>query len=438
LSPRILGLRWQWRCQKSQHARLTIVSQFFPPDFAATGQFLDDLSRRLSCQGLQILVLTGQPNYAFRSGQAARISFDGHRCIRRTSVSRWWPSRIRGRVVNSVLFCLRSLLRLMRSARRGDLLLFTTEPAYLPLVAWLVNRLTGAPYLLLLYDLYPDIAVSLGVLRPAHPLTRIWQFAQGQALAAAREVVVLSTTMAARLQHSYPGLTTAVQVIPSWADPQRIRPMPRQDNPFVQQQGLQDGFTVLYAGNQGRCHDLDTLLDAVQLLRGRPGLRLLIVGNGARHQHLQQRVQQAGLSQVRFLPYQEPAVLPAMLAAADLAVVSLLAAAEGQVAPSKLYGHLAAATPVAVICSDHSYLRQDVEAAGCGAAFANGDAPGLAAFIARLADDPQLARAMGQAGRRHLQRTATPELVVQRYAQLLARHLPQWSLRRSLSLVAGT
>jgi glycosyltransferase involved in cell wall biosynthesis len=176
----------------------------------------------------------------------------------------------------------------------------------------------------------------------------------------------------------------------------------------------------------------------VQLLRGRPGLRLLIVGNGARHQHLQERVQQAGLSQVRFLPFQEPAVLPAMLAAADLAVVSLLAAAEGQVAPSKLYGHLAAATPVAVICSDHSYLRQDVETAGCGAAFANGDAAGLAAFIARLADDPQLARAMGQAGRCHLQRTATPELVVQRYAQLLARHLPQRSPQRSLSLVAGT
>ena len=326
----------------------------------------------------------------------------------------------------------------MRSARRGDLLLFTTEPAYLPLVGWLVNRLTGAPYLLLLYDLYPDIAVSLGVLRPAHPLTRLWQLAQGQALAAAREVVVLSTTMAARLQQSYPGLSTAVQVIPSWADPQRIHPMPRQDNPFVQRHGLQDGFTVLYAGNQGRCHDLDTLLDAAELLSHRPGLRLLIVGNGARHQHLQERVQQAGLSQVRFLPYQEPAALPAMLAAADLAVVSLLAAAEGQVAPSKLYGHLAAATPVAVICSEQSYLRQDIETAGCGAAFANGDAVGLAAFITHLADHPQLARAMGQAGRRHLQHTATPELVVQRYAQLLARHLPQRILERSLSLVAGT
>ncbi|MEB3172421.1 MAG: glycosyltransferase family 4 protein [Cyanobacteriota bacterium] len=432
LSPQTLGLRWQWRCQKKQHARLTIVSQFFPPDFAATGQFIDDLSRRLVRQGLQILVLTGQPNYAFRDQHAPRISFDGHRCIRRTSVSRWWPSRIRGRVVNSVLFCMRSLLRLMRSARRGDLLLLTSEPAYLPLVGWVVHRLTRAPYVLLLYDLYPDIALSLGVLSPAHPVLRLWRAWQGWALADAREVVVLSPTMAEQLRRSYPDLRTPVQVIPSWADPNRIRPLPRAGNPFVRRHGLDDAFTVLYAGNQGRCHDLDTLLDAARLLRQRSDIRFLIVGGGARHQQVRQRVHEEDLQRVTLLPYQDQADLPAMLAAADLAVVSLLAVAEGQVAPSKLYGHLAAATPVAVICGPDSYLRREVEAAGCGAAFANGDAVCLAAFIERLVADPQLARRMGLASRRHLQRTATPELVVQRYSDLLARHLPRVPVRAVL------
>ena len=40
--------RLRWRLQDSANARLTIVTQFFPPDFAATGQFIDDLSRRLA------------------------------------------------------------------------------------------------------------------------------------------------------------------------------------------------------------------------------------------------------------------------------------------------------------------------------------------------------------------------------------------------------
>jgi glycosyltransferase involved in cell wall biosynthesis len=201
--------------------------------------------------------------------------------------------------------------------------------------------------------------------------------------------------------------------------------------------GLQEGFTVLYAGNQGRCHDLNTLVDAAQLLQHRHDVRVLIVGGGARHRQVRQRVEQAGLARVQFLPYQEPADLPPMLAAADLAVVSLLEEAEGQVAPSKLYGHLAAATPVAVICSDRSYLRREVEAGRCGAAFRNGDAAGLAAFIERLADQPRLAEAMGRASRHHLQQTATPELVVQRYAALLARHLPLAHKRLTAPAVAG-
>jgi len=360
---------------------------------------------------------------------APRISFDYNRCIRRTSVSRWWPTRIRGRVVNSLLFCVRSSLRLLRAARRGDLLLFTSEPAYLPLFGWLLHAITGAPYVLVLYDLYPDVAIALGVLRPGHPLARLWQAWQGLALAAAREVVVLSPTMAARLHKGYPGLTTAVTVIPSWADPRRIRPLPKPCNPFVRRHGLSGLFTVLYAGNQGRCHDLDTLLDAAALLVDQPGIRFVIVGDGARHRQLRQRVQQQqGLAQVQLLPYQEPADLPAMLAAADLAVVSLLAAAEGQVAPSKLYGHLAAATPVAAICAADSYLVDELQTAGCGAAFRSGDAAGLAAFILRLVAQPCTARQLGLASRRHLLNTATPELVLRRYGEVLARHLPQGRL----------
>jgi glycosyltransferase involved in cell wall biosynthesis len=130
------------------------------------------------------------------------------------------------------------------------------------------------------------------------------------------------------------------------------------------------------------------------------------------------------LSNLRFLPYQEADALPALLASADLAVVSLKAAAEGQVAPSKLYGHLAAASPVAAICDPSSYLRNEILRAGCGAAFSSGESEPLAAWILQLSEDRGLARELGAAGRRHLLATATPSLAIQAYAELLARHLP--------------
>ena len=79
-----IRLRLQWRASRSRYPRLTVVSQFFPPDFAATGQLLDDLTARLARQGLQVHVLTGVPAYAYISRDAKRIEFQPNRCIRRT------------------------------------------------------------------------------------------------------------------------------------------------------------------------------------------------------------------------------------------------------------------------------------------------------------------------------------------------------------------
>lgn len=421
---RQFGERLRWRVDRSRLARLTIVSQYHPPDFAATGQFIADLSARLAERGLQNLVLTGQPGYAYRHERADRIEFHPNRCIRRTGTSRFWPERIRGRVINSLLFCLRTLLRLLRQARRGDLLLFTTEPAYLPIVGWITHLLTRAPYVVLVYDLYPDIAISLGVLPQRHPLARLWHLLQERTLASAREIVVLSTTMQSHLRLHYLPVDTPITVIPSWADPEAIAPLPRGANPFVAEHQLEERFTVLYSGNQGRCHDLDTLLDAAALLRDRPRILVLIVGGGAQHRALRQRVQQERLGHVRFLPYQDAETLPQLLSAADLAVVSLRQEAEGQVAPSKLYGHLAAATPIAAICAERSYLRTEIARASCGACFSSGEADALAAFIRSLEADPAAAQRLGAAGRRHLLATATPDLVVQAYGELFSRHLP--------------
>lgn len=422
---RKLSHRWHWRATRSSYPRLTIVSQFFPPDFAATGQLLDDLTARLATRGLQVQILTGMPAYAYKCPDADRIEFLPNRCIRRTQASRRWPLRIRGRAINGVLFCLRVTLRLLRYSRRGDLILYTTEPPYLPLLGWLVHRLTATPYLVLLYDLYPDVLVELGVLSPHHWLVRLWRRFNRWVFSDAQELIVLSEPMAERVRAQVPGVDGKLSVIPSWADPEQIRPRPKADNWFARLQQLEDRFTVLYSGNQGRCHDLVTVLAAALLLRQDAEVVFLFIGSGPQHQRLRQLVHDWGLGNCRFLPYQELADLPFSLTAADLALVTLSIEAEGLVAPSKLYGHLAAGTPIAAITPANSYLRQLVEQEGCGRWFANGDAEALAAWIRELKANPHQAAVCGRAARALLERTATPEIVTAQYLQLIERHLPE-------------
>lgn len=138
----------------------------------------------------------------------------------------------------------------------------------------------------------------------------------------------------------------------------------------------------------GRCHDIDTMLEAAKQLQDEP-IQFVCIGGGAKREELMMEVDRLGLTNFTFLPYQDKQVLPYSLTACDLSIVSVDAATEGLVVPSKLYSALASGRPIAVICSQTSYLRQLVADASCGSTFDNGDGQGLAQFIRFLNRDPK-------------------------------------------------
>ena len=50
--------------KKSVKSKLNFVIQYFPPDFAATGQLLNDLTKRLAKLNYKINITTSNSSYA--------------------------------------------------------------------------------------------------------------------------------------------------------------------------------------------------------------------------------------------------------------------------------------------------------------------------------------------------------------------------------------
>jgi glycosyltransferase involved in cell wall biosynthesis len=402
----------------SRLIKLSIITQFFPPDYAATGQLIEELAVQLGQLGLPVQVFTGQPGYAFHNKSAPAIEQLDQVVIRRSRATRIWSKRIRGKALNGLLFCVRSGLHLLKTGSRGDILLLTTAPPFLPVLGYLANKLFGLPYVCLLYDLYPDVAVELNVVSRQHWLVRLWDAVNCHVWKQAQQIIVLSPSMKDRVVAKCPEIINKITVIHNWADPNWIVPIAKPQNWFAKAFNLVDTFTVLYSGNMGRCHDMDTILEAARLLQQEP-IQFVFIGNGAKHEAMRSQASQLGLKNCQFLPYQNKQNLPYSLTACDLSLVSIRPGMEGLVAPSKLYAALAAGRPVAVICEQHSYLREIVTDAGCGEGFNNGDADGLVAFIQCLATDSQLVKQMGEAGRHYLQSHFTPDVIAKQYSKLL-------------------
>ncbi|MEB3212715.1 MAG: glycosyltransferase family 4 protein [Leptolyngbyaceae bacterium] len=398
--------------------KLTVLNQFFPPDYAPTGQLLSELTTHLSQHGVRIRVFAGQPSYAFQATDAPTWETQGLVSIRRSRLASLWPTRIRGKAVNGLLYCIRAGLHLIRNMHQIDQILITTSPPFLPVLGYLANLLFGLSYVCLIYDLYPDVAIQLGVVSENHRISRLWRWINRQVWRRADGIIVLSSCMKERVTAHCPEVAEKVSVIHSWANPDVIVPREKVQNWFAMKHQLVEPFTVLYSGNMGRCHDAQTILEAMQMLKDEP-IQFVFIGGGAKRVQLIEQANALGLTNGVFLPYQDKEDLPYSLTACDLSLVSVSPEAEGLVAPSKLYSALAAERPIAAICDRQSYLSSLIRDAECGATFTSGDSAGLAEFIRMLQATPSTAKQMGKQGRTYLQQHFTPARIAQQYHRVL-------------------
>ncbi|AFZ02028.1 glycosyltransferase family 4 protein [Calothrix sp. PCC 6303] len=410
----------QYSTKTQQMIRLCVITQFFPPDYAATGQLVEELVKNLGFLGIDIEVFTSQPGYAFKTANAPGVEQFGRVRIQRSRTAQLWIGRIRGKAVNGILYTFRSALHLFRVRNRNNILLVTTAPPFLPLLGYLARLLFRIPYICVLYDLYPDIAIALGVLPKHHWLAKFWQNLNCRIWRNASGIVVLSPAMRRQILMSCPEISDKVSVIHSWSDPDWIVPIAKQENWFAWKHNLVTKFTVLYSGNLGRCHDMDTILAAAKELRDE-AIQFVCIGSGAKRDQLIQEVKELGLDNFMFLPYQDKHVLPYSLTACDLSLVTVDERTENLVTPSKLYSALASERPIAAICCQDSYLRELIQEADCGVAFENGDSSGLSQFIRLLSRDRQLAERMGKSGRQYLRSHFTPKIISKQYLDVLRR-----------------
>lgn len=112
--------------KSKQSIRLSVITQFFPPDYAATGQLIEELVKNLGQQGVEVEVFTSQPGYAFKDASAPAIEQFERIFIQRSRSAQLWLGRIRGKAISGVLFTLRAILHLFKTSQRCNVLLLTT------------------------------------------------------------------------------------------------------------------------------------------------------------------------------------------------------------------------------------------------------------------------------------------------------------------------
>jgi glycosyltransferase involved in cell wall biosynthesis len=267
-------------------------------------------------------------------------------------------------------------------------------------------------------DLYPDVPVACGVMDQGSLTTKFFDALNTRLIRSSTRAVVLGRCMADRLTAK--GVPPdALAFVPPWADAREVYPLPRDENPFRTEWGLGAAFVVMYSGNFGLGHDLATPCRAALALRERANLTFLFVGGGKRKDEVEAFALAHPEARLHVHPYQPRERLHASLGVADVHIISLEERALGAMIPSKLFGIMAASRPAVFIGPGSSEIARIILEIGCGLVVAPGDERALAAAIARLADNPDEAAAMGRRGRDALERVYDRPLACARLEALL-------------------
>jgi glycosyltransferase involved in cell wall biosynthesis len=136
---------------------------------------------------------------------------------------------------------------------------------------------------------------------------------------------------------------------------------------------LQGKFVIGYSGNLGRAHEFKTILDAAQVLRDRPDIAFLFIGAGHQLAMIEAEAQKRGLTNISIRPFQPTWRLKQSLSVPDVHLVSLQAALEGLVVPSKFYGIAAVGRPTIFVGDPSGEIPAILAEAGCGAIAPIGD-----------------------------------------------------------------
>jgi colanic acid biosynthesis glycosyl transferase WcaI len=392
--------------------RFLLLNQFFVPDQAPTGQLLADVAREIAARGHSVTVVCARAAYepGDQRGSVTQAHLRALWCRLQPAGPALDPAHVPAyhggqpyvRVLHApcLPFARRPAARLLSyvsfyagafwqslRASRCDVVVTMTTPPLLSLLGTLLKKLRGARHYIWEMDMYPDVAVALGVLSLDSMLTRILGSIARYSRRNADGVIVLGPCMRHRVVAQ--GVADGkVHTVDNWADGAFIR-----SRPFPPAEPL----VVLYSGNLGLAHDIDTIGAAMDQLRSDNRFRFVFAGGGARRRALEESCHAAN---VVWMPYQDRESLPAHLSSCHVGLVTQTRASLGALVPGKIYALMAAGRPLLYIGPREATAARIIERFGCGWQIEPGDSTGLVELLRLLAASPQLAMEAGARARR--------------------------------------
>lgn len=327
--------------------KLWIVTELFPPDETSTSYIMGKIANAMVSK-YRVGIICGPEIYDKRKALDANSKFqlDASIEVHRAISADIDKNTTKGKVLSFILMSRRMMALVRKHVNKGDKVLMVTNPAPMVVLMARLKARVGFELNILVHDVFPENTKPAGLKLPMYDLVkRVFNNAYSKAdqlIVLGRDMKNVMTKKIADYSHK-PKCT----IIENWADVEGIKPKRLQGEKIILQ----------YAGNIGRVQGLDNVIAMLT-----DDVELHLYGTGA----MEDSLKNIGHPNVFFHGPYFRSQQNDVLAACDIAVVTLQDGMYGLGVPSKTYNILASGRPILFLGPKDSEIDLLVRENGVG------------------------------------------------------------------------
>lgn len=406
----------------SRKKDVLFLCQFFYPEYISSATLPYDTAKALAKSGLEVGVLCGYPKeYSTVTKVPLKEEYEGID-IHRLKYLQLKRSNIFGRLVNYFSFTFSVLCNFVKLKNYKSIIVYSNPPV-LPLVAALANKFFGTKVVFVSYDVYPEIAVKTNSIGENSLISKVMKFANNLVYENVSQVVALSNDMKRFLLKNRKQINeNQITVIPNWfEDKPKIDKTESYNNELFEQARPKEKLVVSYFGNMGIAQDLNTLVEAIKVLRDDSEIVFLFAGHGNKVSVLKNTVREETLNNVHIFEFLHGKDFQDALNISDVFIVSLENGVTGLAVPSKTYSYMMAGKPIIAVMDKEADIPQNLLNHEAGYGVNVGDVTSLVSAIRELKEDENKRIETGKNARKLFKNQYTTEKGTSQYIEMMRK-----------------
>lgn len=309
----------------------------------------------------------------------------------------------------------RDVLKWAKSAKneRFDVIYANSNPPINSMLGLKLKKQFNVPFVYMNWDLYPQIIEETYPTFLVKTVCKFWHWYNRRNYPKIDQMITIGPIMAESINKPL-NKKIDIDIIPIATDPEFLKPVKKEENRFIKENGLEGKFIVLYSGKLGYGHNIADILSAAAILKDKKDICFVFIGNGPRVAEVEDAIK-TGAENVRMYPLQPTEMFKYSVACGDVAIVSQEVQLAHLFLPSKTYSSMSCGTPVIGMCSERDDLKNLIENNKIGIPVVNATPKKIAEAVLSLYTDRNMCKEMGEQGRKVIKEKYSYSVVSNKY-----------------------